>query len=91
MSDKIVKVEGICGGQPVIQGTRTSVLSIINYMEVYGDKDAILRALPHLSSEDIEAAFAYYRQHTDEIDQYRREDDESETWNLPNTHTRDVG
>ncbi|MDA0747650.1 MAG: DUF433 domain-containing protein [bacterium] len=91
MSDKIVRVEGVCGGQPVVRGTRTSVLSIINYLEVYGDKSAILRALPHLSPEDIEAALMYYRQHTDEIEQYRREEDETETWPLPNKYVRDTG
>jgi len=67
------------------------VLSIVSYLEVYSNKDDILRALPHLTSEDIDAALTYYRQHTDEIEQYRREEDESETWDLPNTYTRDVG
>lgn len=91
MIDKIIKKEGVCGGQPVILGTRTSVLSIVNYMEIYGDADEILKALPHITSQDIEAALLYYRQHTDEIETYRREEDASETWELPNTHTRDAG
>lgn len=91
MSDRIVKIDGVCGGQPVIRGTRTSVLSIVNYMEVYGDTESILRALPHVTADDIEAAMVYYRNHTDEIESYRREEDASETWHLPNTYTRDAG
>jgi uncharacterized protein (DUF433 family) len=91
MSDKIIKTDSICDGQPVIRDTRTSVLSIVNYMEIYGDVDAILKALPHVTHEDIEAALLYYRQHTDEIETYRREEDASETWDLPNTYTRDIG
>ena len=91
ISDKIVKIAGVCGGQPVIRGTRTSVLSIISYLEIYENKEAILRALPHLSPDDIEAALFYYREHTDEIEHYRREEDESETWELPKTHTRNSG
>ena len=91
MSDRIVNVDGVCGGQPVIRGTRVSVLSIVSYMEIYGDPEPILRALPHLTGEDIEAAMDYYRRHTDEIERYRREEDESETWDLPNTYTRTRG
>ena len=91
MPDRIVKVEGVCGGQPVIRGTRVSVLSIVNYMEIYGNRESILEALPHLTEEDIDAAVEYYRHHTDEIETYRREEDASETWDLPNTHTRGVG
>ena len=33
MSDRIVNVDGVCGGQPVIRGTRVSVLNIVSYME----------------------------------------------------------
>lgn len=90
MIDKIIKTDGICDGQPVIRGTRTSVLSIVNYMEIYGDADAIQKALPHVTPQDIEAALLYYRQHTDEIETYRREEDASETLDLPNTYTREV-
>ncbi len=91
MSDRVVVVDGVCGGQPVIRGTRISVLSVVNYMEIYGDTKRVLEALPHLETDDIEAAMDYHRSHTDEIERYRREEEESESWKLPNTYKRGTG
>jgi len=67
----IVRVPGVQGGYPVIAGTRTPVRAIIElYRDVYpGDLDEVKASLPHLSDADIEAAFEYYREHPEIIDE----------------------
>jgi len=88
MSDfmsRITRDERICGGEPIIRGTRTTVRAIVEYMEIYDSKERILQALPHLTPEDIEAALAYYCQNHEEIEVYRQAEEESENWtDLPN-------
>ena len=53
---------GVQGGYPCIKGTRTPVSTIVKYFEeVYpGDIDEILRAFPHLTREQVDAALLYY-------------------------------
>lgn len=65
----VESVPGVQGGAPVIAGTRTPVWSIVEYDRVYGsDLNEVARALPHLASEQIVAALAYYQAHRVEID-----------------------
>ncbi len=78
MADRIITKDGVCGGRPIIRGTRITVLDIVNYMEIYGDRDRILQALPHLGIKDIDAALNYYREHTEEIEGYRKEEEKFE-------------
>lgn len=60
----------LAGGEPVIAGTRVSVRAIIEYDRLYRDVERILRALPHLTREQIQDALAYYADHSEEIDSY---------------------
>ncbi len=78
MTDRIITKDDVCGGRPIIRGTRITVLDIVNYMEIYGDRDRILQALPHLTIKDIDAALNYYREHTEEIEDYRKEEEKIE-------------
>jgi len=77
---RITRNKAICSGEPIIQGTRTTVKAIVEYMEIYESKADILKALPHLTFEDIDAALAYYFQHHQEIEEYRQAEEESENW-----------
>ena len=81
---RITRDERICGGEPIIRGSRITVRDIVEYMEIYQSKTEILKALPHLTLKDIEAALAYYNQHRGEIERYRQEEEESENWDIPN-------
>ena len=65
---EIICVKDICGGEPVIKGTRTPVRTIIQYMRMGCEVEEILEHLPHLSVEQIHAALEYYREHKVEID-----------------------
>jgi uncharacterized protein (DUF433 family) len=64
----IVKVDGICGGEPVIEGTRVSVKAIIEYYKLGMGPEEILDELPHLSPAQVFDALSYYHDHQEEIE-----------------------
>jgi len=74
----ITRNPDICGGEPIIRGMRITVRDVIEYLELYGEPEQVLEALPDLTRDDIEAAVDYYRNHREEIERYRREEEESE-------------
>jgi uncharacterized protein (DUF433 family) len=83
--DRITRDETICGGEPVIQGTRITVRDVVEYMALYGSEERVLQALPDLTLEDLRAALEYFQAHRKEIDEYRQAEEESERWtDLPN-------
>lgn len=85
LSDRITKDEAICGGEPIIQGTRVTVRDIVEYMGLYGSEGRVLQALPDLTLEDLRAALEYFQAHREEIEGYRQAEEESERWtDLPN-------
>ncbi len=59
LQDRIHRDPAICGGQPVIRGTRVLVRVILGYL-AHGEKlDDILREFPSLSEEDVRAVIAF--------------------------------
>jgi uncharacterized protein (DUF433 family) len=71
----IVRVPGVIGGEPTIQGTRISVACIVQYMRVYPSIEEILRALPHINRAQVEEALAFYEVNREEIDGYIAEEE----------------
>lgn len=59
MFERIACRPGVLGGKPCIKGTRTSVEFILELVASGASRDDILRAYPHLASEDIEEALRY--------------------------------
>lgn len=51
---------GVCGGFPVVRGTRTPVRTVVNLHRQSKNLEDLQSALPHLSVRQIEAALAYY-------------------------------
>lgn len=51
-------VDGVCGGRPVIVGTRIEPRHIEAYF-LTGDIDGALENFPSLTKEQVEAAFVY--------------------------------
>ena len=78
--DRITREEGICGGGPIIRGTRITVRDVVEYMALYGSEERILQALPDLTLGDLRAALNYFQVHREEIDGYRQAEEESEHW-----------
>lgn len=57
--DRIVRDPAICGGQPVIRGTRVLVRVILGYLAHGEPVDVILREFPSLAEEDVRAVIAF--------------------------------
>jgi uncharacterized protein (DUF433 family) len=64
----ITTTPGICGGQPVVKGTRTPVRSIVGYCKLGLSVEEILEGLPHLTAAQVFEALSYYHDHQAEIE-----------------------
>ncbi len=65
----ITRKPGICGGKPIIAGTRIKVAQIAIYYEKMGHTpDDILQAHPHLTLAQVHDALSYYYENIQEID-----------------------
>ncbi|MEW6002782.1 MAG: DUF433 domain-containing protein [Nitrospirota bacterium] len=60
--------KNICGGSPIIKGTRTSVANIAEYYLMGLGPEEIQRELPNLSLAQIFDALAFYFDHRQAID-----------------------
>lgn len=60
----------VASGEPVIAGTRVTVRAIVEYDLLYHDAQRTLRAVPHLTPEQVDDAMGYYADHRAEIDGY---------------------
>jgi uncharacterized protein (DUF433 family) len=61
MSDRIEINPRVCGGQPVIKGTRISVSAVLEQLADGESWDLVLRGYPELTRADIQAALDYAR------------------------------
>jgi len=66
----------ICGGSPIIRGTRTSIANIAGYYLMGLTPEEIQRELPHLSLAQIFDALAFYLDHREAIDRELPKDKE---------------
>jgi uncharacterized protein (DUF433 family) len=57
--DRIVADRAICGGQPVIRGTRVLVRVILGYLAHGEPIEFILREFPSLTEQDVRAVIAF--------------------------------
>jgi uncharacterized protein (DUF433 family) len=71
---------GVCGGEPIVKGTRTSVRSIATYYQSGMSVDEVLDALPHLSPAQAHSALAYYFDHQSEINRLIRNNEDIDYW-----------
>ena len=70
----IESVPGVCGGEPVIKGTRISCGFLYRLFRELGKSVPEIQAdYPHLKPEDIEEAIVYAREHP-EIQQEEEND-----------------
>ena len=71
----IIINKDVCGGSPIIEGTRTRVIDIAIEYEVLGrSPDEIIRSHPHVSLYHIHDALSYYYENRDELDQKIKQD-----------------
>ncbi|MEC4814578.1 MAG: DUF433 domain-containing protein [Scytonema sp. PMC 1069.18] len=64
----ITQTLGICGGRPVIKGTRIPVKVLIQYHRMGDTMEKILAGFPGLTPAQFYDALSYYYDHSAEID-----------------------
>ena len=62
MSERIEINPRVCGGQPVVKGTRLPVAAILEQLADGEPWDSLLSGYPELTRADIQAALQYARQ-----------------------------
>ena len=65
----IVRVSGVCGGRPILAGTRISVRHIAHLYKAGNTVEEILQAHPYLKAAAVYDAISYYLDHQAEIEQ----------------------
>jgi len=77
----IVIEEGVCGGSPLVKGTRIPVWAIIGYYKRLNYSiEEILRQLPGLSPAQVYDAFSFYYDHQDDIEREIELNTDEEYW-----------
>ena len=71
----VEKRPGVCGGDARIRKTRITVWGLVQRRNLGLSDAEILERLPDLTQVDLDAAWDYYRQHPEEVDQAIREDE----------------
>ena len=65
----------ICGGSPVVAGTRVRIVDIaIEYEYLNRTPDEIINAHPHLKLEQVHDALSYYYENREAMDNKIKED-----------------
>ena len=76
----IVKIDGVLGGEAVVEGTRIAVWHIVGYYYKVGlSVEDILAEWNYLKPAQVFSALAYYHDNKDEIDAVR-EENSYESW-----------
>lgn len=73
----IERKPGVCGGEPIIKGTRFPVRSIVEYIYQEGrTPEEMIRSWTHLTLAQIYDALSFYHDHKGEIDRLIRKNQE---------------
>ncbi|MDV3353046.1 DUF433 domain-containing protein [Leptothoe sp. LEGE 181152] len=70
----IQQTPGVCGGQARIRNTRIPVWTLVSFHKQGADTEELLRNYPSLIPADLDAAWAYYQENQNEIDQIIQDD-----------------
>ena len=65
----VSETPGVCGGYPVVRGTRIPVRIILHVYQETRDLGSILAMYPHLSCEQVQGALDYYTAHPTSVDE----------------------
>ncbi len=64
----IDRIDGVCGGEPIIVRTRIPVWVLEQARRLGSSEADLLGLYPSLRAEDLASAWAYVRSHRDEIE-----------------------
>lgn len=77
----ITQTPGVCGGRPVVRGTRIPVKVLVGYYRLNYKETEILAGFPDLTAAQLYDALSYYYDHQAEIDADIEADELSEVLN----------
>ncbi|MBW4639536.1 MAG: DUF433 domain-containing protein [Gloeocapsa sp. UFS-A4-WI-NPMV-4B04] len=72
----VQKTPGVCGGNARIRDTRIPVWTLVSFRKQGAANEELLRNHPRLNQLDLEAAWSYYAQYPEEIDQVIADEDD---------------
>ncbi len=61
-------MQGVCGGKPVIEGTRIAVKTVVGWVRMGMTLAEIVIEYPFISLAQVADALAYYERHSEEIE-----------------------
>ena len=64
----LTQLQGICGGHPIVEGTRIGVHDVIGLIVNGAAIEDVLRSFPDLKKSQIYECLAYYEDHRTEVD-----------------------
>jgi len=76
----IVRIEGVCGGWPIIAGTRISVRTIAERVRLGDSPEQIVENYPPLTLAQVYDALSYYHEHRSEIEAEIAANEEALAW-----------
>ena len=76
----IVRIEGLCGGRPIIAGTRISVRTFVERVRLGDSPEQIVGNYPPLTLAQVYDALSYYHEHKSEIEAEIATDEEALAW-----------
>jgi len=79
-SPHIVRIPGVCGGRPVVAGTRISVRTIVERTRLGDSPEQIITDFPPLTLTQVYAALSYYHEHSDAIEAEITANQEALAW-----------
>lgn len=76
-SSRIEKTPGVCGGDARVRNTRHTVAGLVEWRRLGLNDAQILERHPDLNPADLEAAWSYFDEHRDEVEQVIRENEDA--------------
>ena len=58
-ADRIIRDPGVCGGEPIIKGTRVTLRTILASLAEGADPQEIVADFPTLTEHDVRAVIAF--------------------------------
>ena len=59
LEDRIIRDQGVCGGEPVFKGTRVTLRTVLASLADGNSLENILADFPSLRADDVRAAIAF--------------------------------
>jgi len=76
----IVRIGGVCGGRPIIAGTRISVRTIVERVRLGDSPEQIMENYPPLTLAQVYDALSYYHEHKSAIEVEMTANEEALAW-----------